>query len=635
MKLRHLIVSVFVACLWCISAAQPASGKDKWINLTTRNFNIVSNADEGDTRELAQKLEQFRLVFSQLFNTKAADSVPVTVMVFKNDDSFTPFKPLYNGKPAKLAGYFQPGKDENLIALNIAGNELRPMAVIFHEYTHLLTSFTVRQLPLWLREGIAELYSTFDVKRNDVTLGAPVSSHVYLLRENRLMPLANLFDVAHGSPEYNEGKKQGIFYAESWALSHYLMFGDKGLRRSQLIKFVDMLMSGTSADRAFAEAFKTDFASIEKELRRYVSNDSYNGVIYQLKSTQVSVEMTVRPLAEAEVQFYLGNLLFRTRRVDEAETYFKRAGELDPNLARPYEGLGFLAMQRNRDADAKEHFKQAAALGSKNHLAHYYYAQALQREAGGRVLDPELAKTIVNELKESIRLMPSFAYSYNLLAFVRLVSGENLDEGAQMARRAMQLDPQNKHFSLSLAQIQIRMQDYAAAKKTLEPLLAEDDDSSVKSSATSMMKAVESYSRPMSDSTADSEAASTSTEARNAPKLIRRGVESQGETTGAGDTDGAEPSSRPSLKLEGAETIGGMLAVIECDDGMVLALRTREKLLRYSVSDVAKLQFFSQDPEFKGNIGCGPINLRAYIYFKSLSGQTRFAGDAVAVEFVK
>ena len=639
MKVRHLIASFLIASALSVLAAQPAWGKDKWIKLTTRNFNIVSNADESDSRELALKLEQFRLVFSQLFSTRAADSVPVTVMVFRSDGAFTPFKPLYNGKPANLAGYFQPGRDENVIALNIAGNELRPMAVIFHEYTHLLTSFAAREWPAWLKEGVAELYSTFAVKKNEVTLGAPVSSHVYLLRDNRVMPLASLFEVARGSPEYNEGKKQGVFYAQSWALTHYLMFGDKMARQQQLVKFVDLLMSGTSAERAFAEAFKTDYASMEKELRRYVGRDSYSVATLTLTSTQVDGQIDVRPLADAEVQFYLGNLLFRTRRADEAETYFKRAAELDPNLARPHEGLGFLAMQRDKFAEAKEQFKQAAALGSKNHLAHYYYAEALQREAlqgsGGRGLNPELARTIVDELKESIKLMPSFAYSYNLLGYVRLATGENLEEGAQMAGHALKLEPQNKHFALALAQIQMRLQDYVAAKKTLEPLLAGDDDSAVKSSATSMMTLIESYTRPVADSRAESETTSTSAEASTAPKLIRKGADGEGETTGARDVGGADPNSRPTLKLEGVETIGGMLSVIECDNGMVLALRTGEKLLRYSVSDVAKLQFFSQDPDFKGNIGCGPINLRAYIYFKPLSGQTSFAGDAVAVELIK
>src|SRR6185295_5526649 len=138
------------------------------------------------------------------------------------------------------------------------------------------------------------------------------------------------------------------------------------------------LMSGVSADEAFREALTTDFVSVEKELRRYVGNDKYSGTIYTLASTQVETEMTVRPLDDAEVQFYLGNLLFRTRRADEAEAYFKKAAELDPNLARPYEGLGFLAMQRGRLSESKDHFKKAIANGSKNHLAHYRYADALR-----------------------------------------------------------------------------------------------------------------------------------------------------------------------------------------------------------------------------------------------------------------
>src|SRR5678815_5557383 len=96
MKLRNLVVPFLLALATTAFLSQPAVAKDKWINLTTKNFNIVSNADERDTRELAQKLEQFRFVFSQLFNIKAADTVPVTVMVFKSDSSFTPFKTLYN-----------------------------------------------------------------------------------------------------------------------------------------------------------------------------------------------------------------------------------------------------------------------------------------------------------------------------------------------------------------------------------------------------------------------------------------------------------------------------------------------------------------------------------------------------------
>jgi hypothetical protein len=113
MKSSRLKAALLLACVVVALRATPAEARDKWINLTTKNFNIISNADEGGTRRLALKLEQFHFVFSKLFNLPLERSLPTTVMVFKHDGSFKPYKPLYNGKPANLAGYFQSGQDEN------------------------------------------------------------------------------------------------------------------------------------------------------------------------------------------------------------------------------------------------------------------------------------------------------------------------------------------------------------------------------------------------------------------------------------------------------------------------------------------------------------------------------------------
>ena len=179
---------------------------------------------------------------------------------------------------------------------------------------------------------------------------------------------------------YNERDKQGVFYAESWALCHYLMFGNNRARGPQLTQFLGLLGGGMNVERAFNEAFKTGFTEMEKELRRYVQNHSYPVMIYTLRSTESEKEVSVRALSEAEVQYNLGNLLMRINRLDDAEAYFSRAAALDAGLAGPYEGRGFIAMRRNKYDEAREQFQKAAALGSQNHLVHYYYAESIQRE---------------------------------------------------------------------------------------------------------------------------------------------------------------------------------------------------------------------------------------------------------------
>ena len=617
-----------LACLVLFSAATPAAVKDRWINVTTKNFNIVSNASDGDTRELALKLEQFHMVFSVIFNLRDTNPVPVTVMVFKSDDSFTPFKPVHNGKTAEhVSGYFQRGDDENIIALNIDANEEHPMSVIFHEYTHLLTSKSGFDYPLWLKEGLAELYSTFRVRNREVTLGSPIANHVYLLRQRKLMPIADMFAVGHSSPAYNEADKKGIFYAQSWALAHYLMYGDKSARQPQMVEFIKLLVQGMDQQRAFAEAFKTDLASVEKELRRYVGNHSYSNLIYTLSSTEGEKELNLRPLGEPEAISYLGNLLLRTNRLEEAEYHFRRAVALDATLARPYEGLGFLAMRRNQYEEGAKQFEQAVARNSKNHLAHYYYAEALGDQNSGP-MSAELRKKIVSLLKTSIRIQPGFAHSYYMIGFTALVSGEDLKEGAGMLAIAIGLAPEKKHYILTLAQLQARMQDYAAAKKTLEPLLAPSADPQLKSSAESVMKMIDYYSQP-SAATAPPPAWRDEKEQNDEPRTE--------EVPDAGRRPAGQVMGRPTLKIDGAEVIRGVLVKIECAAGKwTLVVNTADKLLRFTVTSLAKLEFYSQDPDFEGSINCGAVAKAAFIYFKPApAGQSKFAGDAVAIEFTR
>src|SRR5205823_1321492 len=98
---------------------------------------------------------------------------------------------------------------------------------IFHEYAHLLLRHNDRFWPLWLKEGMAEIYSTLEVTGpQTIRIGVPIEHHLRRLERTHLMPLRELFGVTRESADYNEGERQGIFYSESWLLVHYLMVGD-------------------------------------------------------------------------------------------------------------------------------------------------------------------------------------------------------------------------------------------------------------------------------------------------------------------------------------------------------------------------------------------------------------------------
>src|SRR5262245_42270922 len=345
-----------------LGADQKVNGKDTWTRVQSKNFTLIGNASDKDVRQVANRLEQFRTVFGLLFpQVKLSSPVPMTVIVFKSDSSYKPFKTNPN-----LAGYFQPGDDVNYITLTTEkASEDQPFRTIFHEYVHLLVENTMgAAVPLWFNEGLAEYYSTFDVKEGDrrVILGDLIPNHVLYLRENKLLPLRTLFAVDYKSPYYNEGNKMNIFYAESWMLMHYLLQGEGQKRRPQLARFVDLQRANVSITDAFEQAFQTPIEALEKDFKSYIQGAKYMATgTPSDKKLDFESEMQTAPVTDAEAQAYLGDLLVHTRRYNDAETYLQKALSLDPESSMAQASLGMLRVRQNRLEDGRQYLAKAVA----------------------------------------------------------------------------------------------------------------------------------------------------------------------------------------------------------------------------------------------------------------------------------
>jgi tetratricopeptide (TPR) repeat protein len=490
-------------------------------------------------RQVAVWLELFHDAFARLLSKPVVNfSVPTTVVVFRDDASFRPFKPLYQGRPADVAGYFQPGPDVNYIALSLERGGRDSLRTAFHEYVHLHLRENMPDAPLWLNEGLAEFYSAFAVSGGEAAFGAPIPYHIRLLRGRELIPLATLFAVAHDSPHYNERDKSGIFYAESWALVHYLMLGGGGRLRPQLTRFVNLLSAGVSADAGVQLAFGMSLEALEGELKEYVRRGEFAServAVGRGPDSHVSAQSAA--LSEAEAYSYLGDLLLHINRPGDAEKYFQRSLSLDPKLAAAHAALGLLLVRQGSFEEAKKHLR-LATVTPQSYLVHYYYAYVLSQEGAGSGparYSPESAAVMRNELGKVIKLAPQFANAYYLLAFVNLVTGEQLDEAVDLAKRAQQLDRGRPHYPLLLAQIHLGRRDVESARQILESLARQNTDPQVRSEAEALLEYIDS---PSGGAAAGSPA---DIRARVGASVVRE------LGTASGDLPGATPGVKPSI----------------------------------------------------------------------------------------
>ena len=469
--------------------------RDNWRSVRTNHLFVIGNADAENLRQVAVWLEFFHRAFGRIVSRNVIDSsVPTTVIVFRDDASFRPFKPLYQGRPANLAGFFQPGDDVNYIAISLDPGDRDPFSTAFHEYVHLHVRDNIPDAPLWLNEGLAELYGSLQFSGNEALLGVPLP-YLRFLRQHELLPLTTLFSIGTNSEHYNEDDKSGIFYGQSWALVHYLMLGDRN-RQDQFKSFLNRISQGDTSAKALEGAFGASLNVIEQDFNAYVRRGDFTpqrlgGVDDPLTTAYTAMQRT--SLSDGEANYYLGDLLLHIGRETDAERYFKQAIAIEPDFGPSYEALGMLSIRQRRYPDARKYLEKAVS-SSQNFLIHYYYAYVLSRDGvspAGKIsgYSRETATAMREHLLRSIKLAPNYAPSYYLLAVVNFVADERLDEGLDMVQRARKLAPSKTSYALLHAQIEMRRSDTAAARQILEPL-TRDSDQSVRTDAQALLESL-------------------------------------------------------------------------------------------------------------------------------------------------
>lgn len=617
-----------------------AFGKDEWLAVRSKNFYLIGNASEKDIRSVAARLEQFREVFRRIFDKVNFNSpVPTTVIVFKDANSYNPYKPVKkDGQIDKnVDGYFLSAEDANYITLAVDGDINQAYETIFHEYTHFWIDNNVGKssVPPWLNEGLAEYYQNLKIENDQkVILGSSQAEHLEVLSENKLIPFDTFFNTDNYTLTQQGSDGSGLFYAQSWALLHYLMQG--GGRSGQMYKFLDLVMSGKPSPEAFSEAFQTDYATMERELKKYIEQNTYNATEINFKNKLIfDVSMQSTPLSEADAKARLGNLLYYFDRLNEAEAHLRQALMLNPNSSQAHVSLGLVKMAQEKFDEAERHLEKAIQLDANNYLAHYHYARVLSRQGMSEFgfvseYSPPLAAKMRESLKKAIALNPDFSQSYELYAFVSVVRKENIDEAIEYLNRALKIAPGNQHYLIRMAELLMWKEDFAAARKIAQTVAKTAAEPQLKVYAENALDRINDYEGQMY---------AARNPRRNREQITDR-IFTEEELRVLREQGLIESLNMLVAKPQkGEKRLLGSVTKIECQpQAIYFTVKADNQTFRLKSETFETINLTAYSREMgNAKFGCGELkqqNLAVIVYRLADKNETKIAGELKSIEFV-
>ena len=621
MPRRRIVASIVAAVLFAGSLADPVFAE--WRRIDSRNLVVVGDVSAGELREIARRFESFRDVLARVLTERfIASAVPTVVVVFPSDRAFTPFKPKFNGKTIELSGLFLPRRDVNYIAMVRDWDE-DTMRVVFHEYSHLITSNIAGNVPVWLNEGLAEFYSTFQlVGDREAMIGRPVPGHLQRLNQHALLSLEELLNVKHDSPLYNEGDRRSIFYAQSWALTHLLLVSQPP-RRDKLGAYVASVDDGAPPLEAWQRAFAAD--RIDRELQNYIRRSIFNVFRFRFTDKTTSFDGAAVPMAAADAEAFLAHLLVQQQREDEAIERLDRAAS--PAAGWPAVVRAGIAASRDDKAGAAKALLGLPA-GSDWLTAYFAGVTLADLASGGRDALPaaeyQAARSYFDAAQKGRSEIPN-AMARRVLLELRNTPTPS-PEALETIQRARALAPGREDYVFLNAQVLAQMDRYPQAAALLRSLAASTSRPEVRESATSVLRQIDDLQRRRA-AAATRGPAGTSPEPGGASAL----ASSTAPTAGGGRF---VPSFR---KVgPGEERVEGDLELIECaPNSFAFVLRVPQGTARFNTPALDQVEFITYRDDLSGSIGCGPLlGGPKKVYVTQAISADRKASRVVAVEFL-
>lgn len=463
---------VVLACALALLTAPLFAASSPWIEVRSRHFRVITDANEKQGHDVAQRFEQMRGIFGGMFNKSTLNApVPLDIVAFRSQDEFIRYVPQWKGKPVSLTGFFQGAEDRYFIGIDMSSNG--PYGTVMHEYAHVLLHGNFPAMPLWFEEGFAEYFAALKINGSQVEYGDVSPQYASLLAGSRWMPITELFSVQHDSDAYNENDRRSMFYAESWLAVHYLLSND---RLVDAFKYLHLAaIEHVPVPDAIQQAFGVDAATFEKMVRASLAN---NQITRQALPALNDEPYLTKKISEFDAQATLADMHAHSR--DYAQ---QALGELqavlksDPGNEIANRALGYWYIQHDQYDAATQAIQKAQFVTTDNDIdpeIHYLAAYLAYRKALKGGIAPAEAVAMQQQIDRALQLNGGMAAAHNLLAFVLGIENRYKD-AIQAQLKAIALDPSAEMYQANLAHLYIKAERLDDAEAVLQRIQASSD----------------------------------------------------------------------------------------------------------------------------------------------------------------
>jgi hypothetical protein len=552
---------------------------ENWIEVRSAHFTVYTPSSEKQARNIANQFEQIRALFHAAFpqlRTNPAQSV--VILAVKGEKGMKELLPEQWEAKGHLhvAGLYQEGFDKHYVILQLDAEGENPYHVLYHEYTHSLLHLNFNHIPLWLDEGLAEYLGNVSFGEKESRIGTVDPSHLYVLQQNRLIPIDTLLAVTHESPYYNESNRASVFYAESWALVHYLMLNQEA-RQKQLMNH---FLAAWTVSHDPIDAARQTFGDLKKfglVIDGYVRQGSfYNGLVKNPESA-ADKQLPSRPVSPAELLALRGDFFIHHHRPDAGKPLLEDALKLDPSLALPHTAMASYYFQTQNAQGMQKEASEAIRSGDVG----YYppYLLAVSRWQMG--IDNEtLRQEVISDLQKCIELNSLFAPAYDLLSQTYATSPETQKEAISNAILAVRARPGELEYAFRLTELLLNNDRDVEAKTLADSISKAAYTSSEREMAGDLVARVANHKDQVANSVAN-----------NARSMLSGGAFELGTVAVPNSTSPTPGSDRPPDARKVLLGVDGTVATVDCSHKpeAKLTLNGPGGFLAYHVADVAKL----------------------------------------------